>query len=285
MIKPQMPNIPGAGVVTDTLDFVKNLWGSMNVPGLNIPGMVAPTLSVDELDKKIGDLKAVESWLNVNMSMLRGTIQALEIQRGTIATLKSMSATLSAAVKPPTGGSEKSSERPSEKSLLESIPYASAFLFPNAGFGSTPSAAASEAAQMAQQAAAAQDQAQAQAAAILAASIAAELPAKEAGADEKALSMAEISSQLVNPIAWWNVLQDQFKQAVSAAVASDAVAKIGAAGTAIATDAVVKLGEAAANASRAMADGQEAPEAAPPAVTDAPSPVKRKPAAKRKPAV
>ena len=50
MANTQMPHIPGAGVMTDTLDFVKNLWGSMSVPGLT-----APTLSVDELDKKIND--------------------------------------------------------------------------------------------------------------------------------------------------------------------------------------------------------------------------------------
>ena len=95
------PHIPGAAVMTDTLDFVKNLWGSMNVPGMNIPGITAPTLSVDDLDKKISDLKAVEAWLNVNLSMLRGTIQALEVQRGTIATLKSMGASFAAAVKQP----------------------------------------------------------------------------------------------------------------------------------------------------------------------------------------
>lgn len=83
MLKP--PNIPGAAAVTDTLDFVKNLWG-----GLGVPGMAAPTLSVDDLDKKIADLKAVEAWLALNASMVRGTIQALEVQRGTIAALKSM---------------------------------------------------------------------------------------------------------------------------------------------------------------------------------------------------
>ena len=37
MPMPQMPNIPGAAVMTDTLDFVKNLWGSMGVvPGLSL---------------------------------------------------------------------------------------------------------------------------------------------------------------------------------------------------------------------------------------------------------
>jgi hypothetical protein len=104
--------------MTDTLDFVKNLWGSMAVPGMNLPGLTVPTLSVEDLDKKIGDLKAVEAWLNVNMSMLRGTIQALEVQRGTIVTLKSMGSTFAAAMQQPGA---------SEKSLFEASPYASAF--------------------------------------------------------------------------------------------------------------------------------------------------------------
>ena len=73
----------GSNPMGDPLGFIKNLWGSMN-----IPGMVAPPMSVDELDKKIKDLKTVESWLNVNMNMLRGTIQALEVQRATLAALQ-----------------------------------------------------------------------------------------------------------------------------------------------------------------------------------------------------
>jgi hypothetical protein len=81
MANPQMPQMPGAAVVTDTLDFVKNLWGSMSVPGMGVPGITAPTMSVEELDKKINDLKAVEAWLNLNTSMLRGSIQALEAAR------------------------------------------------------------------------------------------------------------------------------------------------------------------------------------------------------------
>ncbi|HEY1042473.1 MAG TPA: PhaM family polyhydroxyalkanoate granule multifunctional regulatory protein [Telluria sp.] len=85
MQNPQMPNMPGAGAMSDSLEFVKNLWGNMGVPGIS-----APTLSVDDLDKKIKDLKAVEIWLNVNTSMVRGSIQALEVQRATLAALHSM---------------------------------------------------------------------------------------------------------------------------------------------------------------------------------------------------
>jgi hypothetical protein len=89
--------------MTDTLEFVKNLWGGMGIPGtnmpsLNVPGMVMPTVSVDEIRKKISDLKAVESWLELNMNMLRGMIQALEVQAATISTLKSMGDALNATV-------------------------------------------------------------------------------------------------------------------------------------------------------------------------------------------
>jgi len=80
-----MPNLS----VTDGFDFVKKIWGS-----LPIPSVMNPTTDLDELDKRISDLKAVEQWLNVNLSMLRATIQGLEVQRGTIATIKSFSSNL-----------------------------------------------------------------------------------------------------------------------------------------------------------------------------------------------
>lgn len=96
MSQPAMPNLPGFDAMTDTLEFVKKMWGDANVR-TGIPGMVMPTLSLDEVNKQITDLKAVEAWLNVNMNMLRGTIQALEVQRATISTLQAMGQTMGAA--------------------------------------------------------------------------------------------------------------------------------------------------------------------------------------------
>lgn len=78
-------------------DFLKNLasgsaQGSTSaMPG--IPGMgswVAPTLSVEEVDKRIQELKAVQFWLDQNMTALKATIQALEVQKMTLSTLKGM---------------------------------------------------------------------------------------------------------------------------------------------------------------------------------------------------
>ncbi len=64
------------------------------VPGLpSMPGMsqwIAPTLDPEELEKRIQELKTVQFWLDQNAKLLGGTIQALEVQRMTLATLKSL---------------------------------------------------------------------------------------------------------------------------------------------------------------------------------------------------
>lgn len=99
MTQPNMPNLPGFDAMADTMEFVKNMWGGMKPPAGAIPGMVMPTLSVEEINKQITDLKAVEAWLTANMNMLRGTIQALEVQSATISTLQSMGQTFAAPPK------------------------------------------------------------------------------------------------------------------------------------------------------------------------------------------
>ena len=213
MPMPQMPNIPGAAVMTDTLDFVKNLWGSMGV----VPGIAAPTLSVDELDKKINDLRAVEAWLNLNSSMVRGSIQALEVQRNTIATLKSMGKTLADAVQQQPGAAK-------EKSLFESIPYASAF-FQHAADALAPNAAgpgpASDPFKFAAAPPAPATAAPTEAPAAKAAPAAAAAPTAAPLSDAEAAAAA--AAPMVNAAAWWNLLQEQFKQAVTTAMTTDVV--------------------------------------------------------------
>ncbi len=71
----------------DPFEFIKNLWNPMGLP---MPGMVAPTLDIDAIEKKIADLKSVENWLNLNLNMLRLSIQGLEMQRSTLAAMKAM---------------------------------------------------------------------------------------------------------------------------------------------------------------------------------------------------
>jgi hypothetical protein len=71
----------------DPFEFMKTLWNPMGLP---MPGMVAPTLDIDAVEKKIADLKPVENWLNLNLNMLRLSIQGLEMQRNTLAAMKAM---------------------------------------------------------------------------------------------------------------------------------------------------------------------------------------------------
>jgi hypothetical protein len=72
----------------DPMEFVRQLWGNM---GFSLPGMVTPTFDTLELTKRIADLRAVEGWLRMNLSMLQMTIQGLEMQNTTLATVQSMS--------------------------------------------------------------------------------------------------------------------------------------------------------------------------------------------------
>jgi hypothetical protein len=77
------------GSVMEGVDFVRKAWGSFN-----LPSNFAPTVDVAELEKRITDLKAIEQWLDLNVKMLRGSIQALEVQRSTIAAVKAMGQSL-----------------------------------------------------------------------------------------------------------------------------------------------------------------------------------------------
>ena len=76
-------------------DFLQSL---VKNAGAALPGMgqwIAPTLDPEELDKRISELKTVQFWLEQNARMLAASIQALEVQRMTLSTLKSMNVSMS----------------------------------------------------------------------------------------------------------------------------------------------------------------------------------------------
>ncbi len=102
--------LPGANAMGDTLEFVKNLWGSMKIPGMSVP-----SLSPEDIDKQITDLKAVESWLQMNMNMLRSSIQALEVQSATLSALRSMGESFTRAASPLASADEPAFESPFAK--------------------------------------------------------------------------------------------------------------------------------------------------------------------------
>jgi hypothetical protein len=202
MSKSTPSGILGVDMMSDTLDFFKNMWENapgMNLPGMkHIPGMVMPTLSVDEIDKQIKDLQAVESWLSLNLNMLHTTIQALEVQKSTLSTLQTMGETITAAMQP------MSMSTPDEKPTFQS-PFTS-----SAAFSATaaPKAAAEE-----KPAAHEKPAARKKTTAEKTESSPIQ-PALDATA-----AMADAMQPLANPAAWWGMLQDQFKQAVDTAAA------------------------------------------------------------------
>ena len=83
----------GFGKFVPGFDFLQNLakGASETIPQMpNLGNWIAPTLNVEELDKRIQELKAVHFWLDQNSKALGATVQALEVQKMTLATLKGM---------------------------------------------------------------------------------------------------------------------------------------------------------------------------------------------------
>ncbi|GAA0760105.1 hypothetical protein LRH25_00770 [Ideonella azotifigens] len=74
------------------------LQGMVKNAGAAMPAMgqwVAPTLNLEELEKRINELRTVQFWLEQNARLLGTTIQALEVQRMTLSTLKTMNVSMS----------------------------------------------------------------------------------------------------------------------------------------------------------------------------------------------
>ncbi len=63
-------------------DFFKQM------PSINTWGV--PTLSIEDIDKKLNELKTVQFWLDQNTAGLKAAIQALEVQKMTLNTLQGL---------------------------------------------------------------------------------------------------------------------------------------------------------------------------------------------------
>ncbi len=171
-------HLEGMHAMSDTLGFIKKLWG-----GLNVPGMVAPPMSLDELDKKIQYLKTVESWLTVNMNMLRATIQALEVQRATISTLQSLGESFAQHARQ-AGGTAEQMASSFAQSPAHGWPMPEA-----ASAGDEGNKTNSE-------------------------EVHAEKSANTAASSATPETEAPSAAAFTNPAAWWGMLQEQFKAAV-----------------------------------------------------------------------
>jgi hypothetical protein len=100
------PSAFGFGKFVPGFDFLQNLGQAAN-PGAkgspqgmpNMASWVAPTMSVEELDKRIQELKTVQFWLEQNTNALKATIQALEVQKMTLSTLQGMNVNMTELAK------------------------------------------------------------------------------------------------------------------------------------------------------------------------------------------
>jgi len=97
MTSPNTNDPLGFGKFVPGFDFLQGLSkGAAQASSASSPASAAfnqwftPTMSAEDLDKRIGELKTVQFWLEQNTRALAATIQALEVQKMTLATLKSM---------------------------------------------------------------------------------------------------------------------------------------------------------------------------------------------------
>ncbi|MBO9644252.1 MAG: hypothetical protein J7603_14140 [Pseudacidovorax sp.] len=161
-------------------DFLRNLAAGGASAASAMPGLggmsswVAPTLSVEEIDKRIQELKAVQYWLEQNGHALKATIQALEVQRMTLSTLRGMNV------------------------RMEDLAQAFADSTTRAAEAVREATAAATAAP------AARDEAPEPAPAPA--------PSAEAPAGEEADAPAAAAPGVIDPLQWWGSLTQQFQQ-------------------------------------------------------------------------
>lgn len=100
-----------------SLEMMRQTFSSLSgTNGLAKGLAIQPTLDPAELEKKINELKSVESWLKLNLSMLSSTIQGMEVQLATITTLQQFMTANQAVAKQATPGVESRVTPPAQAS-------------------------------------------------------------------------------------------------------------------------------------------------------------------------
>jgi hypothetical protein len=69
----------------ELFEFFQKMWNPMSFP---IPGMFQPTMDVEEIEKKIHELQAVENWLKMNLTFVQMTAKTLEMQKSALETIQ-----------------------------------------------------------------------------------------------------------------------------------------------------------------------------------------------------
>ena len=222
------PSAFGFGQFVPGFDFLQNLSktasqaqpaGASGMPGM--ASWVAPTLSIEDIDKRIQELKSVLFWLEQNTTALKATIQAMEVQKMTLTTLQSMNVNMADLAKaftanPPVTEPAAPEAAPATGSTAGSAPAPKPSLF-------TPKAAPQ-----------AQPDPEAQADTATPAEASEPAPAS---ADATA---TDAGKPAVDPMQWWGALTQQF-QGIAAAALKDVAGE------------AMKAGMAAKTASKAAA--------------------------------
>ncbi|CAL8475444.1 MULTISPECIES: PhaM family polyhydroxyalkanoate granule multifunctional regulatory protein [unclassified Caballeronia] len=179
-----IPGFPGFGQA----DMMGKMWELMRLnpfaaampgggqgmgPSLSMMSdMLAPLTNIEELDKRVTDMRAVEHWLKLNLNMLQSAIQALEVQRATLATLRAFGAYAQSSVESAQGAAAEN-----KKTVAAGWPM---------GGAAKADAPKQEPAR--------------------------EAPASATSAEGEGAAGDAATPPGFDPTGWWNVLQSQFNQ-------------------------------------------------------------------------
>jgi hypothetical protein len=189
------PSAFGFGQFVPGFDFLQNLSKTASAAqpaaAAGMPGMaswVAPTLSIEDIDKRIQELKSVLFWLEQNTTALKATIQAMEVQKMTLTTLQSMNVNMADLAKAFTAKPPVSEPAPAAPADTTSASKSSLFSPKPAPQTATPQPTPSEA------------------------------PTEETGQTREAQTAESANQPAVDPMQWWGALTQQFQSIASAAL-------------------------------------------------------------------
>src|SRR5690625_4592100 len=219
-----------------SMEMMRKAWeGLATASGFDATQTV-PGTSPEDIERRIADLRAVENWLRMNLSMLSSTIQALEVQRSTLATMQAFFATA--------GGAQQTDAAPSPLDVALGIkrgqgkaPSADTSGF--FGAGASTSADAAQASSSPDAATSGADE-----------SSKTEQPSMP-GADAMASATDATSAAMKS---WWDMLQTQFDNLASA---TDAGMQRAEAVQEAATEAQKKAADAARSTAASMKETME----------------------------
>jgi hypothetical protein len=257
---PGFPGFPPAEMLDKMWDMMRLTPFGAAFPGMT-PGMaqglgspltamsdmMTPLMNVEELDKRITDMRAVEQWLKLNLNMLQSAIQALEVQRATLATLRAFGAFAQASMAQPAQGDTSGSSAQPSSAWGARPPEREA---PGGANAAVSGGSAGEKGKV---------------------------QGTEQGTEQVGATSAAAS---LDPSAWWNLLQAQFNQLASLAMSQPAA---GAPADAAERGKAEGAGDPPVKAARATgaSAGKNGASRAKPTPTPTPTPTPRRPAARR----